>query len=83
MWSCVQDLCFAFEACVKWTPHPVVVTVRDNGDYIRALVHSDYTTITGWGVHLRPIQSSIYSELKGLQFRLEIGGDSSRTENGI
>ena len=34
------------------TPHPVIVTIRDNRDYIRVLLYSYYTTITGWGVLL-------------------------------
>ena len=34
---------------VRWTPHPVIVTIRDNRDNIRVLVYSYYTTITGWG----------------------------------
>ena len=34
------------------TPHPVIVTIRDNKDYIRVLLYSYYTTITGWGVLL-------------------------------
>ena len=33
-------------------PHPVIVTIRDNRDYIRVLLSSYYTTITGWGVLL-------------------------------
>ena len=37
----------------RWTPHPVIVTIRDNKDYIRVLLYSYYTTITGWGVLLR------------------------------
>ena len=36
----------------RWTPHPVIVTIRDNRDYIRVLTYSHYTTITGWGVLL-------------------------------
>ena len=39
--------------CLRWTPHPVIVTTRDNKDCIRVLVYSYYTTITGWGVLLR------------------------------
>ena len=35
------------------TPHPVIVTIRDNKDYIRVLFYSYSTTITGWGVLLR------------------------------
>ena len=38
---------------VRWTPHPVIVTIRDNRDYLRVLLYSYYTTITGWGVLLR------------------------------
>ena len=30
-------------------PHPVIVTIRDNRDYIRVLLYSYYTTITGVG----------------------------------
>ena len=30
-------------------PHPVIVTIRDNKDYIRVLLYSSYTTITGGG----------------------------------
>ena len=37
---------------MRWTPHPVIVTTR-NGDYIRVLLYSCYTTGTGWGVLLR------------------------------
>ena len=33
-------------------PHPVIVTIRGNRDYIRVLLYSHYTTITGWGVLL-------------------------------
>ena len=36
----------------RWTTHPVIVTIRDNRDYIRVLLYSYYTTITGWGVLL-------------------------------
>ena len=35
-----------------WTPHPVIVTRRDNKDCIRVLLYSSSTTITGWGVLL-------------------------------
>ena len=37
---------------VRRTPHPVKVFIRDNRDYIRVLLYSYYTTITGWGVLL-------------------------------
>ena len=37
----------------RWTPHPVIVTTRDSGDYIRVLLYFHYTTIAAWGgVHL-------------------------------
>ena len=34
------------------TPHPVIVTIMDNKDYIRVLLYS-YYTITGRGVLLK------------------------------
>ena len=34
---------------IRWTPHPVIVTIGDNRDYIRVLLYSYYATITGWG----------------------------------
>ena len=37
---------------LRWTPHPLMVTIRDNEEYIRVLLYSYYTTITGWGVFL-------------------------------
>ena len=37
---------------VWWTPHPVIVTIGYNRDYIRVLLYSYYATITGWGVLL-------------------------------
>ena len=33
----------------RWTPHPVIVAIMDNDEYIRVLLYSHYTTITGWG----------------------------------
>ena len=33
-------------------PPPIVAT-RDNKDYIRVLLYSDYPTIAGWGLLLR------------------------------
>ena len=32
---------------LSWTPRPVPIT--DNKDYIRVLLYSHYTNITGWG----------------------------------
>ena len=34
---------------LRWTPHPVIVTISDNKEYIRVLLYSYHTTITGWG----------------------------------
>ena len=39
-------------------PHPVIVTIGDNRDYVWVLLYSDYTTITGWGVLLTRITNS-------------------------
>ena len=44
-----SDLRYGF----RWTPHPVIVSIKDNRDYVRVLFYSYYTTITGWGVLLR------------------------------
>ena len=35
---------------VSWTP---MVSTMDNGGYVGVLLYFLYTTITGWGVHLR------------------------------
>ena len=40
---------FPSNPLIRWTPHPVIVTIRDNRDHIRVLFYSYYTTITGWG----------------------------------
>ena len=44
---CVQTLRF-----LRWTPHPVIVTIMDDKEYIRVLLYSHFTIITGWGVLL-------------------------------
>ena len=41
-------------------PHPVIVAIRDNKDYIRALLFSYSTTITGCGVLLMYTQQQAY-----------------------
>ena len=38
---------------LRWTPHPVIVTIGDIRDSIRVLIYSYYATMTGWGVLLR------------------------------
>ena len=43
----------SFEVNFRWTPHPVIVTIRNSGGYIRVLLYSYYTTIPGSGVLLR------------------------------
>ena len=35
-------------------PQPVIVTIRDSGDYMRVLLFSYYTTIIGCWAHLTP-----------------------------
>ena len=32
--------------CIRRTPHPVIVTIRDTSNYIKVLLYSYYTTIT-------------------------------------
>ena len=49
---CYWLLRYRYNVYVRWTPQPVIVTTRDNRDYIRVLLYSSYTTITGWGVLL-------------------------------
>ena len=38
---------------IKVDPHSVIVPIRNSKGYIRVLLYSYYTTITGWGVLLR------------------------------
>ena len=40
-------------------PHPVIVAIRDNKDYVRVLLYSDYTTIAGCGVLLKYSLNSV------------------------
>ena len=42
-------MCLRCRVYLRWTPQPVMVTIRDNSDYIRILVFSCCITITGWG----------------------------------
>ena len=42
---------------LRWTPHPVIVTIRDNRDYIRVLLYSYYATLQGRGPpNLNPLR---------------------------
>ena len=34
---------------IRWTPHPVIVTIGNNRDDIRVPLYSYYASITGWG----------------------------------
>ena len=65
--SVIRVLLRAMSLHFKWTPHPVLVTIRENRDYIRVLLFSYYTTITGWGVLLNYI-------VDALQLLLSRGG---------
>ena len=51
---CTYIYTHVYNTCiyVKRTPHPVIVTLRDNKDYIKVLFFYYYTTITGWGLLL-------------------------------
>ena len=57
---------------LRWTPHPVVVTIMDNKDYIRVLLYSYHTTLTGWGVLRRYIRLCrgyyMYINIQGLGY---------------
>ena len=55
-----------------WTPHPVIVTIRDNRDYIRVLLYSYYTTITGWGVLLRHPWGKSFFGLPGMTLEAQL-----------
>ena len=38
---------------IQVDPHPVIVTIRGNTDYIEVLLSSFFATITGWEVLLK------------------------------
>ena len=46
------------------------VTIRDNRNYIRVLLYSYYTTITGWGVLLTCRAQCEGLGCRGLGFRV-------------
>ena len=56
---CSCDLASLAGACgtrkiyLRRTPRPVIVIIRDNQVYSRALLYSYYATITGWRFLLR------------------------------
>ena len=52
---------------LRWTPHPVIVTIRDNKDYIGVLLYSYYATMTVRGVLLN------YNYPKFVGRRLRLG----------
>ena len=31
---------WGLQGYIRWTPHPVIVTIRDNEDYIKVLLYS-------------------------------------------
>ena len=39
--------CCTIEVELRWTPHPIILPIRDNKDYIRVLLYSYYTTMGG------------------------------------
>ena len=63
------------DSYIRWTPHPVIVTIGDSRDHIRVLLYSYYTTIAGWGVLLAPTrlpQKSGYYWVEGLLRDIQI-----------
>ena len=40
---------WAYRVHVWRSPHPLTEAIRDNKDYVRVLLRSDYTSTTGWG----------------------------------
>ena len=69
----LKPSCDCSRVFVRWTPHPVIVTIGDNREYIRVLLCSHYTTIPGWGfllgslvvlgVHIRQKQLRLLGNL--------------------
>ena len=57
-------------------PHPVIVTIGDNKEYIRVLLYSRCSTIAGWGVLLN---HSLSSEALRLGIRLLLKTSESGT----
>ena len=41
------ELGLEIQVYLRWTPHPVIVTIRDNRDYSRVLVYSYYYRVGG------------------------------------
>ena len=39
----------------RWTPDPVIVTIRENVDHFAIFLYSYYTTITWWGSSKRVV----------------------------
>ena len=62
---------------LRWSPHPVIVTLRDNTDYIRVLVYSCYTTITGWGSPQKVYQRKQLQYLHDLNGHVIVVGTSA------
>ena len=70
----------------RGTRHPVTVTIRDSRDYIRVLLYSYYTTITGGGVlliHTIGVQKN--TTIKVLEYvdMAIVRGTSTRLRNFI
>ena len=59
LWTLTTKAVICAGLYIRWTPHPVIVTVGDNRDYIRVLLYSYDTTITGSGVLLKSIRVSL------------------------
>ena len=54
--------------CLRWTPHPVIVIIRDNRDYIRVLLYPTIPLLQGGGVlltHVPQLCLVLDAQLKG------------------
>ena len=67
---------------VRWTPHPVIVTISHSKDYIRVLLYSYYTTITGWGVLLRYMKGRYLGVCLGFRVWGSGGLSTNGKDNG-
>ena len=62
-------------------PSPVIVTIRDNKDYIGVLSYSHYATIAGWGGQ-GPPNIYIYTHLVVTSFKF-LNSNPERSMRGI
>ena len=51
------------------------MTIRDNRDYLRVLLYSYYTTITGWGVLLRYSRQNFKKKVRMAAVKVRLSRD--------